>query len=405
MVNRKDFPLLHHAADDKPLIYFDNAATTQKPQQVIDAMMQFYTTSNAPVHRSSYALGEHATVLYEQARATVARFINADVSEIIFTRNTTESINLVAATWAVNQIDAGDEILISELEHHSNMVPWQRVAHTKKAVLTYIPVRADGTLNLENLNSFLSSRTKLVAITHLSNALGTHVDVTTIAQKAHAVGAKILVDAAQSIAHQRIDVRTLGCDFLAFSGHKMGGPTGIGVLYVRRELHDAMPPYQCGGGMVHSVDFQHATYLPVPRRFEAGSPAVAQAVGLAAAIEYIEKHIDFDALRVHEGQLCTQLIDGLLSIPNITIVGPVAELMHTGHLVSFVVNGIHPHDVAAYLDRHGICVRAGHQCAQPLARALGLDAAVRVSFYAYNTAAEVTQFLDVLRTLIINHNP
>jgi len=396
---RADFPVLSKKINNHQLVYLDNASTTQKPQQIIDAISNFYADHNANTGRGVYTLGEQATTLYEQARANVAHFINARTAqEVVFTSGTTESINLVAATWAKQNIGVGDEILISELEHHANLLPWQRVARENNATLKFIPVNADGTLDLNVLSQLLTHRTKLVAVSHISNALGTHNDVATIIKAAHAVGAKVLVDAAQSAPHQIIDVQKLGCDFLAFSGHKMFGPTGIGVLYVAQAVHAAMPPYQLGGGMVYEAGYQTATWLPMPHRLEAGTPPIAQAIGLAAALDYL-RALDFEQLRVHEAALTAQLIEGLARMPHITVLGPQEQLKEKGHLVSFKVDSMHPHDVASYLDQFGVCVRAGHHCAQPLANKLGIDASVRVSFYAYNTAKEVDLLLQLLRVL------
>jgi cysteine desulfurase/selenocysteine lyase len=394
---RNDFPFFK---TNKPLIYLDNAATTQKPQAVIDALINFYAHHNANVGRGVYALAEQATATYEKARATVASFIGARPHEIVFTRNTTESINLVAATWARHTITAGDEIVITALEHHSNVLPWQQLAAEKNARLVIIPVTDQGQLRLDLLDTLITPKTKLIAVTHVSNALGSHTDVARIKKAASRVGAHLLIDAAQSVAHQPISVSDLGCDFLAFSGHKLLGPTGIGVLYINEKLHENFPPYQLGGGMVYEADFNSCTLLPVPHRLEAGTPSIAQAVALAAAIDYLREHIDFAQLRTHEAALCAQLITGLQSLPGVTILGPLEELKDRGHLVSFCIEGMHPHDIAAYLDTKGICVRAGHHCAQPLAKRLGLDASVRVSFYVYNTPQEVEALLEALQGLI-----
>jgi len=397
---RKDFPILEQRVNGNPLIYFDNAATTHKPQCVLDALINFYTKHNANIHRSIHVSGEQATGMYEAARANVANFIGAQPEEIVFTKNATESINAVASAWAKEHIKAGDEILVSELEHHSNLMPWQRLAQQNKAVLKFIPIKSDGTLDLSMLPVLLSDKTKLVVVSHVSNALGTHNDIQSIIQQAHAVGAKVLIDASQSVPHQKIDVQQLGCDFLVFSGHKMLGPTGIGVLYINKALHDQLQPYQLGGGMIYEADFKKAVYLPMPHLLEAGTPPIAQAIGLGAAIDYIQKNIDFDALQKHEAALCERFINGLQKIKGIKVLGPIEQLKKGGHLVSFVVEGIHPHDVAAYLSEHGIFTRAGHQCAQPLAKKLGVNASTRASFYAYNTQEEVDACLDVLQQLV-----
>ena len=397
---RNDFPILKEKLNGHSLIYFDNAATTQKPQQVIDALVQFYTKYNANIDRSVHAFGERATSMYEAVRQQVADFIGArDASEIIFTRGTTESINFIAATWAREHIVHGDEILLSELEHHSNLVPWQQVAQHKGATLRFIPVLGNGLLDMEQLPNLLTSKTKLVAITQTSNALGTQVDIATIIKKAHKVGARVLIDAAQSIPHKKVDVQKLDCDFLAFSGHKMLAPTGVGVLYIKKELHNQTPPYQFGGGMIFDVDFHNARWRQAPHKFQAGTPAIAQVIGFGAAIDYYNNHIDFAQTQKHEAQLTARAIDGLRSLNRVRFLGPVDQLHKAGHMVSFVVDGIHAHDVAAYLSNAGICVRAGHHCAQPLAQKFDVLASVRASFFFYNTKQEVDTFLQVMRDM------
>jgi cysteine desulfurase / selenocysteine lyase len=397
---RSDFPMLHKKIDGNPLIYLDNAATSQKPQAVIDALTNFYTEHNSNIHRAIYALGEETTTLYENARKKVAEFINADPREIIFTKGTTESINFVASTWAQQHIEKGDEILISQMEHHSNMIPWQQCALRNQATLQYIPITSEGILVYEKLPSLISQKTKLVAVTHVSNVLGTRNDIEQIIKSAHSVGARVLIDAAQSAPHEPIDVKKLKCDFLIFSGHKMLGPTGIGVLYIKKDLHDQMPPYQFGGGMVYEADLYSASWQKAPHKFEAGTPPIAAAIGLAAAIDYIQKNISFDELQKHEAALCEQLIEGLSSLKKIKIVGPVQELKKSGHLVSFVIDGMHPHDIAAQLSRKGICVRAGTHCAQPLAKLLHIPGSVRASFYLYNTQKEVEQLIQAIKQLV-----
>lgn len=396
---RSDFPIFKQKINGHSLTYLDSASTAQKPQAVLDAMMNFYTTSNANIHRGVYTLGEKATQLYEEARATVAQFINADASEIVFTRSTTEGINLVASTWGMVDVEPDDEIVITELEHHSNLLPWQMLAYHQDATLKFIPVRADGTLDMKKVPQIITEQTKLVAITHVSNFLGTHNGVQEIIEKAHDIGALVLVDAAQSAPHQPIDVQKMGCDFLVFSGHKILGPTGIGVLYVNKALHEVMPPYQLGGGMVYEAGFKEASWREMPHKLEAGTPAIAQAIGLAAGIRYLQDNVDFAALRKHEAALCEQLIDGLSALSSIKILGPVHELKKTGHLVSFVVDGMHAHDVAAFCDTFGIAVRAGHQCVQPLSKKMGIDSSVRASFYLYNTPEEVDQLVRVMTKL------
>lgn len=382
------------------MYYCDNASTTHKPQQMLDALYAFYATYNSNVHRGVHAFGETTTEHYEHARTSVANFINADSSEIIFTSGCTESINAVATSWGRTVLRPGDEVVVSQLEHHSNFLPWQQLIHTNGIVLRSIPVLPDGTLDMAVAHSLITSKTKLLAITHVSNAIGTHVDLMPLITQAHAVGARVLVDVAQSIAHQRIDVQALDADFLAFSGHKLCGPTGIGVLFIKKELHEVMPPYKYGGGMVFEVGQVDATWLQAPQKFEAGTPPIAQAIGLGAAITYLLEHINFDELQQYEARLCARLIDGLHELQGVRILGPLDALKKNGHLVSFVLDRIHAHDVAAYLGQRNIVVRAGHHCAQPLAQALGYDASVRASFYFYNTIEDVDALLEALRELI-----
>jgi cysteine desulfurase / selenocysteine lyase len=397
---RSHFPILSHGMQGHQLCYLDNASTSQKPFQVIDSLVDFYSKNNANIHRGIYDLAEHATMLYEQARDKVAAFIGADHDEIIFTKGTTEGINFIADSWAIRQLKAGDEIVTTELEHHANFLPWQRITERVGAQLRVIPVTQDGLLDMNQLDSLINHKTKLVALSHVSNALGTHVDVVSIIKKAHAIGALVLVDAAQSAPHQRIDVHAMNADFLVFSGHKMLGPTGIGVLYIKKELHARVDPYQLGGGMVFSVNVKQATWAKSPQKFEAGTPPIAQAVGLGSAIDYLMAHIDFEKLRIHEATLCTRLIDGLSLHKQVRILGPQEQLKKQGHMVSFTIDGYHAHDVAALLSEDGICVRAGHHCAQPLALKMEIDASVRASFYLYNTHEEVDRLLAAIDELI-----
>ena len=398
---RKDFPILKQKINDHKLIYFDNAATSQKPQQVIDTLTKFYAEQNSNIHRSINAFGEQATTLYENARRTVADFINADQEEIIFTKGTTEGINFIASTWAAQHLKKDDEILLTQMEHHSNLIPWQQLAHTHGVHLKFIPVLPDGMLDLEKLPQLITKKTKLVAVVHVSNALGTHNDIEAIMLAAHTVNARVLIDAAQSAPHQKIDVKKLTCDFLVFSGHKMLGPTGIGVLFIKKDLHDQTKPYQFGGGMVYEADYHKASFLKAPQKFEAGTPPIAQTIGLGAALDYINKYISFNDLQHHEAALCAQLIKGLSNYKKITILGPVEQLQKSGHLVSFTIEGMHAHDVAAHLSNYGICVRAGNFCVQPLAKTLGVTASVRASFYLYNIAQEVEKLLEVITLLPI----
>jgi cysteine desulfurase/selenocysteine lyase len=390
---KKDFPIFNN----KQLIYFDNAATTQKPAQVINSIVEFYTKHNANIHRGIYSFGEYSTTLFENAREQVANFINADSCEIIFTTGTTGSINFVASAWADKFIKSGDEIIVTSMEHHSNLIPWQEIAKKKGAILKIIPLK-NYELDLQAYEALLTPKTKLVSVTHISNVLGTLNDIEYITKKADMFGAKVLIDAAQSIAHLKIDVKKINCDFLAFSGHKLLGPTGIGVLFIKKNLHELIEPVEFGGGMVFEAD--KSSWLQSPHKFEAGTPPIAQAIGLASAIDYINTHIKFDQLRAYEANLCSRLIDGLLKWDRIKIIGPVEQLKKYGHIVSFTISGFHPHDIAAYLDSFGICVRAGHHCAQPLHQALGIEASIRVSFYGYNTIKEVDFFLEKIGKLL-----
>ncbi len=399
---RKDFPLINRL----PLVYLDNAATAHKPQAMIDALQHFYADSYGTVHRGLYALGEQATSSYEQARATVAQFINAATEEIIFTKGTTESINLVAAAWALYHLKAGDEILLTEVEHHANLLPWQWVAEQTGAQLVFIPLDGKNYV-LQNPAAYVSSKTKLVAVTLSSNVLGpvwAAGDLAVLTQRAHEVGAVVLFDAAQVVSHAPIDVRSLKADFVVFSGHKLFGPTGSGVLYASRSVQGAMHPYQRGGSMVYEAWFDHAIWQDGPQKFEAGTPLIAEAIGLAASVAYLQKNIDWDLLHKHEAALCRELIKGLKTMPRVTIVGNRERLATEGHLVSFVVQGIHAHDIAGMLSNKGIAVRAGHLCAQPLVRALGHESLVRVSVALYNTTAEIELFLRELENTIALFN-
>ena len=399
---QKDFPIFSHTINDKQLIYLDNASTTHKPQVVLDAMTAFYTTTNSNISRGIYSLGEQATQSYHNARTKVADFIGARMSsEIIFTSGTTDSINRIAATWGMDHIHENDEIVLTELEHHANLVPWQQVAQKKGARLEFIPVLPNGSVDYTHLDSIINHKTKIVTITHISNAIGTHVDIERIIKRARTVGARILIDAAQSIAHQSINVSHLDCDFLVFSGHKIFGPTGIGVLYIKQELHDTVRPYTFGGGMVTNVTFTDALFATAPDKFEAGTPPIAQAIGLGAAIDYFRTTINFNELRIHEAALIAQLIASCqhYTMSHISIIGPIQELKTSGHILSFIVKGMHAHDVAFFLDRHGISVRAGNHCAQPLAHKLGYIATVRVSVHAYTTPQDIEHLAQALLLL------
>jgi cysteine desulfurase/selenocysteine lyase len=345
-------------------------------------------------------LAENTTQQYELTREKVAQFINAkQSSEIIFVAGATAGINFVASTWGQMHIQKDDEIILTELEHHSNLVPWQQLALKKEAKLKFIPVTQDGYVDVSDLDSIITKKTKLVAINHVSNALGTHVAVEPIIKAARAVGAQVLLDSCQAVPHMRVDVQKLDCDFLVFSGHKMLAPTGVGVLYIKKEMQHEVPPYQFGGGMVLEAEYTHATWVQPPQKYEAGTPPIAQVIGLGAALDYLNEQVNFDELQKHEAQLCAQLIDGLQTIKGARILGPIEELKKSGHLVSFTIDGYHPHDIAAYLDRFGICVRAGHYCAQPLAKKLDIDSSVRISFYLYNSPDDVDAILQRLQSL------
>ena len=397
---RQDFPMLSGNVGEYPLVYLDNAATTQKPQVVIDALVRFYTSQYASTGRGVYPLAEQATQLFEDARSACTRFIGAaSSSEIVFTSGATDSITTVVHAWALQHITDQDIIVISELEHHANLLSWQFVAQITGAQLKYIPVTPEGDLAYDILDDIICTKTAFVAVTHTSNALGVKVDCKRIVQRARSVGAKVLIDASQAMIHQKVDVQELDCDFLVFSGHKMLAPTGIGVLYVKQELHDQLLPFRRGGGMVYWVSYQKAQWAAMPQLLQAGTMPIAQSIGLHAAIDYISHNIDWQALGDHENSLNRYLIDNLQQNEKITILGPIDLLKEKGHQVSFLVQNIHSHDVAAFLGQLGICVRAGHHCAQPLAEKLGSPSSVRVSFAFYNTKKEVDCLIAALNQL------
>jgi cysteine desulfurase/selenocysteine lyase len=380
--------------------YLDNAATTQKPQAVIDAMSNFYAHEYASVGRGIYKLAEQATARYEAVRAQTARFFNAaHASEIIFTPGATYGINIVAQAWARNHLKPGDEIVLTELEHHANLVPWQIIAQQTGAVLKFIPVTSTGDLDYDAITRVITKKTKLVCLTHSSNAIGTLVDVARIIPHARAVGARVLIDGVQSAPHMHIDLQKLDCDFFVAAPHKMLGPTGLGVLYIRRELQEEVAPYLYGGGMVFEADYEKTTLLPSPQKFYGGTPPIAEVIGYGAALTFYEEHIDFDALKSHESVLMRRLITGLSALKNVCMYGPLEQLQHSGHLVTFTVDGVHCHDVAAYLDTYNICVRSGHYCAQALAKKLGIDCSARVSIFAYTTIDEIDYFLNKIDSL------
>ncbi len=404
---RADFPILARTVrDDRPLVYLDSGATSHKPRQVLDAERHFYEHTNAAVHRGAHQLSEEGTDAYESARARIAGFIGAEPEQIVFTRNATEALNLVAYAFSNAAVGGGggagerfalgpgDEILVTEMEHHANLVPWQELSRRTGATMRWIPVTAEGRLDLSGLDELLTERTRVLAFTHVSNVLGTVNPVRELADRAHAVGALVVLDACQSVPHLPIDVAELGVDLLAFSGHKMLGPLGIGVLWGRPEILDAMPVFLTGGSMIETVTMESSTYAPVPQKFEAGVPVAAQAVGLAAACDYLTA-LGMPRVHAHEQALTARLLDGLAQRPWVRVLGPL-DAAERGSVVSFVVDGVHAHDVGQILDDLGVEVRVGHHCAWPLHRALGAAATTRASFAAYNTAGEVDVLLDAL---------
>jgi cysteine desulfurase / selenocysteine lyase len=383
---REDFPILKQLVRGKPLIYLDNAASAQKPQAVIDALSQFYSTSYANVHRGIHWLSERATEAYETARRSVQRFIGAaEADEIIFVRGTTEAINLVAQTYGRTHVQAGDEILISTMEHHSNIVPWQMLCEATGAVLRVVPISDDGELLLDAYERLLTTKTRLIAIAHVSNVLGTINPIRKIVEIAHRHQVPVLVDGAQAAPHVALDVSALDCDFYAFSGHKLFGPTGVGVLYGKASLLEAMPPYQGGGHMIQSVTFEKTTYNKVPDRFEAGTPNIAGVVGLGAAIDYVSK-IGMESITAYERELLVYATDRLSRISGVRLIGTAKEKVG---VLSFVVDGVHPHDLGTLLDNEGIAIRAGHHCAQPLMSRFGVPATARASLAFYNTREDI----------------
>ncbi len=390
---RSDFPILRERVHDKPLVYLDNAATTQKPQTVIDRLTEFYLHENANVHRGVHLLSERATDAYEGARRTVCRFVNAaDPKEIVFVRGTTEAINLVAQSYGGTHVGPDDEVVITTMEHHSNIVPWQMLCEQKGARLRVVPITDAGELRLDEYEASLSERTKIVAVVHVSNALGTINPVDEIVRIAHGRGIPVLVDGAQAVAHMPVDVRVLDCDFYAFSGHKIFGPTGIGVLYAKASLLEAMPPYQGGGDMISSVTFERTLYNVPPFKFEAGTPNIAGAIGLAAALEYVEA-IGLDRVNAHERELVAYGTAALSQIAGLRLTGTAS---HKAGILAFVLDSVHPHDIGTILDRGGIAIRTGHHCCQPLMDRLGVAATARASLALYNTREEI----DALATAL-----
>ena len=393
---RSDFPILEREVHGKRLVYLDNAATSQKPRQVIDALVRYYETYNANIHRAVHALGEEATAAYEEAREKVARFIGAPSSEsVIFTRNTTEAINLVAYAWGRANVGEGDEIILTQMEHHSNLIPWQQLAAEKGATIRYIEITPEGTLELGNLSALFSPRTKLLAMPHVSNSLGTINPAEEIVAEASKRGVTTLVDGAQAMPHMPVDVQAVGADFYAFSAHKMLGPTGVGVLYARRELLEEMAPFLGGGEMILKVTFEGATWNDLPWKFEAGTPNIADVIAFGSAIDYLDA-LGMDNVRRHEIEVTTYALERLRALDDVTLYGP-DDPEQRGGVVSFNFGDLHPHDVGTILDRHGVAIRAGHHCTQPLMRCLGVTGTARASFYIYNTQEEVDALIEGLK--------
>jgi cysteine desulfurase/selenocysteine lyase len=389
---RADFPILGREVHGRPLVYLDSAASSQKPRAVIDAMSDYLSMHHANVHRGAHELSVEATDAYERARATVAAFIGAaSPDEVVFTRGTTESINLVAYAWG-QSLKPGDEIVLTVMEHHSNLVPWQLLAERSGATIRYAELTPEGRLDLDHLGSLIGTATRLVGVTHVSNTLGVMNPIAEIATLAHEAGALCLVDGAQATPHGGVDVDALGCDFYAFSAHKMCGPTGIGALWGRPELLEAMPPFQGGGEMISEVRLEGSTWAPVPAKFEAGTPAIAEAVGFGAAVEYLES-VGLDAIRAHEEEIARYALDRLGELEHLRIVGPTENRLG---VISFLYGDIHAHDLATILDRRGVAIRAGHHCNQPLMEYLGVDATARASFYLYTTRAEIDTLVEAL---------
>jgi cysteine desulfurase/selenocysteine lyase len=392
---RNDFPILQRVLPNgRPLIYFDNGASSQKPESVIRAMDDYYRRYNANVHRGVHTLSEEATEAFESARTKVAKFIHApSARQIIFTRGATESINLVAYTWGRSNLGPGDEVLITEMEHHANIVPWQIMQEQLGFTLRFVPITDQGLLDLSDLPTLLTERTKLFAFVHASNVVGTLNPVRELVAAARAVGAKVLIDGAQSVPHMPVDVQALDADFFAFSSHKMCGPTGMGILYGKRDLLEAMPPFMGGGDMIREVKLTGSKWNSVPYKFEAGTPAIAEAIGLGAAVDYLQQ-VGMEWVHAHERAITRYAYDRLAEVEGLRILGPEPEAR--GGLIAFTLEGVHPHDISAILDRSGVAVRAGHHCAQPLHDRLGIHASARASFYLYNTLAEVDVMVEAL---------
>ncbi len=392
---RRDFPILEELVNGRKVAYLDNGASSLRPEPVIESMLEYYHKYNANIHRGVYRWSEEATRLYERAHVKVAKFINAkSPKEVIFTRNTTEGLNLVAYSYGRHFVNQGDEIVTTVMEHHSNLVPWQILAAERGAKLRFFPITPDGFLDLSQAQVIINEKTKIVALTHMSNVLGTINPVEEIVKLAHTVGAVVVVDAAQSVPHMPVDVQALGCDFFAFSGHKMLGPTGIGVLWGQRELLEKMPPFLSGGDMIRDVTLEKSTWNDLPWKFEAGTPSIAEGIGLGAAVDYLQK-LDMKKVRSHEIELTRYALGQIKEVPDIKIYGP-QKAEEKGGIISFNLADIHPHDLATILDNEGIAVRAGHHCCQPLIEKLDAPATTRASFYVYNTVEEIDQFINAL---------
>ena len=399
---RADFPILNQDVNGKPLLYFDSAASSHKPMAVLEALQRYYLTDHSNVHRGAHTLSGRATDAYEAAREKVTAFVNAaSFKEIVFTRNATEAINLVAYSWGMTELKAGDEIILTTMEHHSNLVPWHIVAERTGAVLKHVRVTAEGEFDLDHYRELLSEKTKLVSVVHVSNTLGTIVPAKEVAKLAHQQGAKVLLDACQSVPHMPIDVQDLDCDWLVASGHKMCGPTGIGFLYGKLDLLRSMPPFLGGGSMIQDVFLEHSTYADLPERFEAGTPAIAEAIALGAAVDYLNK-IGMDRIHDYEAEMTAYLFEKLNAIEGLTIYGPQPQADGSGRaaLAAFTVEGLHPNDLATILDQSGIAIRTGHHCTQPLHRELGISGTARASLYIYNTREEIDTFVAELKGTI-----
>lgn len=395
---RKDFPILQQTINEHPLVYFDNAATTQKPRSVIDAITNFYETTNSNIHRGIHHLSQEATAQYEHTRSMIQQFINArSEKEIIFTKGTTESINLVATTWGRENIKQGDEILLTEMEHHSNIVPWIMLTKEQGATIQYIPINDNGELELSKLDTLISKNTKLIAVTHISNTLGTINPIKEIIQKAHTKNIPVLIDGAQSPAHTSINVQELDCEFYTFSGHKMYGPTGTGILYAKEEILQHMPPYQGGGEMITSVSFEQIEYAELPHKFEAGTPNIAGIIALGNAVEFIQR-IGYHHIQTHEQELLDDATKKMQTIPGLNIIGQAQKKIG---IISFIVDNIHPHDLGTILSEEGIAVRTGQHCTEPIMQHFQIPGTARISFAVYNTKEEIDRFIQILNEAIV----